>query len=388
MRATTPLKNERGLIMAMSIFVVAVLLALTAAAHRMSLSDVTMSRNYRSAAQGLYAAEAGIFHAMSVINQAGVINLQNDFISVWGGPAPFGTASMPQNASYNYNVTLTSDPFQVGQPGNQNRGVLTSRSTGTDNAARRVDARIIKSDIPNAPPGAIYLATDAASNATFNGNNFAISGMDVNFSDGLPGPKIPVPGITTRTEANAEEARASLTGGNEDNVQGYGFVDGNPATPSVLAGQGPTTAQINQMINDLLALPHVTDTSSQINGGATFGTEAAPQITYLPGNGTGVTFGNGNSTGCGILIVENALVLNGDLDFKGLILVRGTTQVTEVTGSVNIWGSLWTTEFNLTVGGHADIQFSSEALALANMSGGGVGALPAPVKITAWRDAY
>jgi hypothetical protein len=295
---------------------------------------------------------------------------------------------MPQSASYNYNVTLTSDPYQVGQPGNQNRGVLTSRSSGTDNAARRVDARIIKSDIPNAPPGAIYLATDNTSNATFNGNSFGISGNDVNFSNGLPGPKLPVPGITTRTEANAQETRNSLSDAQKDNVQGYGYIDGSPPTPSVQAGLGPTSAQINQMITDLLAMPHVTDTSTHINGGATFGSEAAPQITYLPGNGSGVTFGNGNSSGAGILIVENSLTLNGNLDFKGLILVRGTTHVTEVTGSATIWGSLWTTEFNLTVGGHADVQYSTEALALANQSGGGVGALPAPVKVTAWRDAF
>lgn len=385
MRVSQPLANERGFAMAIGIFVVAVLLALTAAAQRMSVSDVYMARNYRSAAQGLYAAEAGVMHAMAVINQAGVINLQNDVINYWTGGAPFGTAAMPQQASYSYNVTISSDPYQ---PGNPNRGVLLSRSSGSDNAARAVSARIIKSDIPNAPPGAIYLATDSASNATFNGNSFGINGNDVDYSNGQPGPKLPVPGITTRAEANAQETRDSLSSQQKNNVQGAGYIPGSPATPSVMAGNGPTTAQVNQMIADLLALPHVTDTSSHINGGATFGTVQAPQITYLPGNGSGVTFGNGNSSGAGILIVENALTLNGNLDFKGLILVRGTTQVTEVTGSATIWGSIWTTEFNLTVGGHADIQYSTEALALANQSGGGTGALPAPVKITAWRDIF
>ena len=67
--------------------------------------------------------------------------------------------------------------------------------------------------------------------------------------------------------------------------------------------------------------------------------------------------------------------------------MRGTTHVTEVTGSATVWGSLWTTDFNLTVGGHADVQYSSQALAIANQAGGG-GALPAPVKIYSWRDVY
>jgi hypothetical protein len=390
MRASaTPLANERGLAMAICIFVVAMLLALTAAAQRMSVSDVYMSRNYRSAAQGLYAADAGIMHAIGLINQVGVINLQNDFINVWsGGLAPFGTSAMTQQASYNYNVTLAADPYQAGWPNNTNRGVLTSRASGSDNAARRVDARIVKSDIPNAPPGAIYLATDNTSDATFQGNNFSVNGGDMNFSDGAAGPKLPVP-VTTRTEANAQETRDSLNNSQKDNVQGYGFIDGSPATPSVMAGNGPTTAQIDQMITDLLALPHDTRAGSNFNGSdAPFGSVEAPAITYLPGSGSGVTFGNGNMTGAGILIVENSLTINGNMDFKGLIIVRGTTQVTDVTGSATIWGSLWTTDFNLTVGGHADVQFSSEALALANQSGGGTGALPAPVKITAWRDVF
>jgi hypothetical protein len=250
-----------------------------------------------------------------------------------------------------------------------------------------VKAFVIKSDIPNAPPGAIYLATDNNSNSTFNGNNFGINGYDVNFSNGLAGPKPAVPGLTTRTETNAQEARTSLNNVQKNNIQGLGYVPGSPATPSVSAVAGASTAQINQMITDLLAKPHVTDGSNHINGGAHFGTLDAPQITYL-NSGTGVTFGNGNADGYGILIVENSLTLNGDLDFKGLILVRGSTNVTEVTGSAEIWGSIWTTEFNLTVGGHADIQYSSEALALANQAGGGSGGLPAPVKIYSWRDVY
>src|SRR5205814_4192442 len=139
-----------------------------------------------------------------------------------------------------------------------------------------------------------------------------------------------------------------------------GFVSGSPDTPSVSATQGMSTAQINQMITDLLALPHTTVNGSNLNGTQIFGTTAAPQITYLPGNGTGVTFGNGNSSGAGILIVENALTINGNLNFDGLVIVRGTTQVTDVTGSATIFGSIWTTDFNLTIGGHADVQYSSQ----------------------------
>jgi len=390
MRTSASPGDERGFALVGAIFVMALLVGLTAAAQRMSQADVVTARNYRSASQGLYAAEAGIAHAVAIINQVGVIDLRNDVINVWlshKAPFPASPNPMARQTSYTYDVTIADHPYFLADP---NRGVLTSTGRGSDNSLRTVSAYVIKSGIPNAPPGAIYLATDNSTDATFNGNNFFVNGNDENYTNGQPGPKPAVPGITTRTEANAQETRDSLNSGQKDRVRGLGYIPGppSPATPSVAAGAGPTSQQISQMISDLLAMPHVTDTSTHINGNVTFGTTAAPQITYLPGNGSGVTFGNGTATGAGILIVENSLTLNGNLDFKGLILVRGTTNVTQVTGSATIWGSLWTTDFNLTVGGHADVQYSSQALALANQSGGGTGALPAPVVITAWRDVF
>jgi hypothetical protein len=385
MTLARPTGNQNGMAMAVCLFVLAMLSGLTVAALSMSQTDIVRSHNYESGVEGLAAAEAGVAHAVQLIDQVGVVNLHNDFIAVWGGAAPFNPHAMNQNTTYSYSVALADDPYHaVG-----NRGLITSTATGPDNSVRIVEAFIIKSDIPNAPPGAVYLATDNTSNATFNGNSFAINGNDVNYTNGLAGPASAVPGIATRTEANATEARSSLNAQQSNNVQGAGYVPGNPATPSIATTQqAPTTAQIDQMITDLLALPHQTYTQSNFSGNQTFGTIAAPQISYF-NNASGVTMGNGNVSGAGILIVDNSLTLNGNLDFKGLVLVRGSTNVTQVTGSADIWGAIWTTDFNLTVGGHADVQYSSQALALANLAGGpGGGGLPAPVKIYSWRDSY
>ena len=377
------INNERGIAMAICLFVLAALSGLTVAALNMSRADIVTSRNYRGASQGLAAAEAGLDHAVQTINIVGVIDLHADIVNTWSGGAPFGAAALPEKESYSYAVTIDEDPYHATDV---NRGVLTSVGTGSDDTLRTVQAFIIKSDIPNAPPGAIYLAADNPTNATFTGTNFQVNGNDQNL-DGTAGAGAAVPGITTRTEANAQETRNSLNGGQNNGVTGLGYIPGSPATPSVSAVNGPNPTQINQLITDLLARPGVvTNSSSNIAGNQVFGTEAAPQITYL-NNGSGVTMGNGNVDGYGILIVENSLTLNGNLDFKGLVIVRGTTHMTEVTGSAQIWGSLWTTDFNLTVGGHADVQYSSQALAIANLAGGG-GALPAPVKIYSWRDVF
>src|SRR5262245_43635016 len=60
-----------------------------------------------------------------------------------------------------------------------------------------------------APPGAIYLAGDSLY-STFNGNNFAINGNDVNYTDGLNGPMPAVWGIAADTAQGADELRNSL----------------------------------------------------------------------------------------------------------------------------------------------------------------------------------
>jgi hypothetical protein len=372
--------------MVTAIFVMALLIGITAASLRMGQADILTARNYRAASQSLFAAEAGIAHTVGIINQTGVVDLQNDVYGVWTGHnAPFGANPQPmaQASGYFYSVSIAMDPYHAGD---HNRGVLTATGTGSDNSLRTVVARVIKSGVPAAPPGAIYLANDNPTNATFNGNNFQINGNDVN-TNGQPGPQSAIPAITTRTEANAQETRDSLSSQQKDNVQGLGFVSGSPDIPSVSATQGMSTAQINQMITDLLALPGVVTHAGDIHGTDQLGTDAAPKITYLPGTGSGVTE-NGTATGSGILIVENALNINGNFTFHGLIIVRGTTAVTDVTGSASIFGSIWTTDFNLTVGGHADIQYSSQALTLAGNSGGGTNPLPAPVIVTSWRDVY
>ncbi|MDX1554595.1 MAG: PilX N-terminal domain-containing pilus assembly protein [Xanthomonadales bacterium] len=56
-------------------------------------------------------------------------------------------------------------------------------------------------------------------------------------------------------------------------------------------------------------------------GNPAFGTEAAPQITYIAGN----AFMGGDVTGAGILFVNGNLAWNGTPQFKGLIVTLGGT---------------------------------------------------------------
>ena len=60
-------------------------------------------------------------------------------------------------------------------------------------AADTIVAHVRRSGIPAAPAGALYLATDANTNSTFNGNAFSIDGNDWNMNN-TAGTAAAIPG--------------------------------------------------------------------------------------------------------------------------------------------------------------------------------------------------
>ena len=382
--------QERGVTMVLAIITTAALLMLIAGGLVESGATLRSTYNYSAATQALYTAESGVLDAVKTINGPGVVDFENEVTSSWG--TLFGNASraFPSASGFSYTVAPVVTAWDAADPAN--RGTLRASAFGPRSTNSAVVARVLRSNIPSTSPGAVYLANDNPTDAEFTGNAFAIDGNDRNFTGGA-GPADPVPGISTRNATNADETIASLGGTQLDNITGLGFNPGPPATPSVMtSAAAPSQAQLNQIIDALLERPYVTCGDNTINNSSTctYGTTEAPQITYLNNPG-GVTIkGNGNVSGAGILIVEGNLTVQGTLDFKGLILVRGPTSIdydeeTMVTGNATLYGSLWTTDLSFTVGGSAIVQYSSQALALANQSGGG-GSLPAPVSIVSLGD--
>jgi len=376
--------SERGMALVMALFTVTALLLAATGALLVGSADMRATRNYRGAAQVHFAAESGILDALQNVNGAGIISFQNDVVNQWSNT--FGTAarSFGPFAGFTYTVSPILD---AANPANS--GYLVATANGTESTRNVVVARVTRSNIPSTAPGAIYLASDSPTNATFNGNAFAVDGNDHNYTGGA-GPGTPVPGISTRNDTNAQETIASLSAQQKDNVTGQNFSMGPPIVPSVTTSPAaPTMTQMNALIADLLAKPRPPDdNSSRINGNQTYGTvnPMSPQITHLTNTG-GVTL-NGNASGAGIMIVEGDLTIQGSFDFVGLLIVRGRTNVagtTDVTGNATVYGSIWTQDINLVVGGSALVYYSSQALGVANNVSGG-GALPAPVNVASLAD--
>ncbi|TMB51708.1 MAG: hypothetical protein E6J60_10845 [Deltaproteobacteria bacterium] len=370
--------------MAIALFTLMVFIVLAATSSLIASSDVRATRDARGGSQAHFAAEAAISEALQRVNGPGVSNFQNDVVGQWAATWGAGTHSFGPVSGYTYTVTPVASATNPA-----NAGQLIATADGREGVHNVVVANVVRSNLPLRAPGVIYLANNQATNATFKGDSFSIDGNDHNYTGGA-GSAPPVPGLSTRNDANRQEAVASLDAGQKDNIRGLGFSI-SPLTPSIMTSPAaPSIAQMNQIIDDLLALgpPIVVPYSdNQINGKADFGTTGAPQITHFT-NTDGVTIkANGNASGAGIMIVEGDLTIQGDLNFKGLILVRGTTsvQLTDVTGNATIYGSLWTQDVDLNVGGSAVLNYSTQALALANQVGG-THPLPSPLKVLSLAD--
>jgi hypothetical protein len=387
----TPSRHERdrGMALAIALFGIALLSLVLSASLLVGASDARATRAYRRTTQVHLVAESAILHAVQVANRAagiGVENYQNDVYDNWANLWSPSTMTFSPLSGFTYTVAAGS--------GTADGGYFKATAFGPEGATNTVVATVTRSVIPSTAPGALHLANAGATDCTFQGNGFSISGNDMNYTGGA-GPGAPVPGISTLNNTNTQEAIQSLNNNQDNDVTGLGY-SSNPLIPSVKTSPGaPSANQIDALVNDLLASPGVItqnagtyNNSSSIAGWQCKNNDPAPipEITHFTGD---VTFkGNGTISGEGILIVDGNLTLNGAIDFKGLVIVRGQTNFTsdtDVTGNAQIWGSLWTTDINMVVGGSAFIQYSTQALALANSLNNGQ-SLPSKLVIDSMVD--
>jgi hypothetical protein len=390
--------GERGIAMALALFAMAAMMVGATSALFIGADDIEGSRNYRGAAQAHFAAESGLTHALQTINAVGVINFENEIVDHWDDNW-FG--STPQSfalAGYQYTLTPVADATNPSE-----FGWIRSTASGPENVHNVVVARVQQSNIPATAPGAIYLANTDPTDTTFKGNtNFVIDGKDYNLDGTLSGNP-PVPGIGTRTEANTQEALTELAANNNnlDNVQGLGYQTGPPIVPSIkTVPTGPNAQQLDALVDSILSQPGVVDYDiDSINNGNKEFFDApncgigccqdgynSPTISHFTAADFQVK-ANGNVQGCGIMIIEGNLDIQGHIDFAGLILVRGGTTISEnpdldIQGNPLIYGSLWTSNLDFTFGGSAIVKYSSEAMAFAN-SVITMGAVPAPLNVLA-----
>ena len=386
--------DERGIALVATLLLLLLLAVIGTASLTYSVLDLKSTAHFNTGNQALYAAESGVQHALSAINNRGVNDFNQDIVQRWSNV--FGTAArtIPGYASFSYQVAVAADGTDPA-----NRGTITSTGFAPLQAQRIVRVGVRRRGFGGGT-GAIHLASDNVE-AGFEGNSFAVDGNNHDWYGALQ-PTAPArPGISTRNDGVTNGVIGSLDTGQKDNVRGLGF-SLTPLTPSVLTIGGPGTSDIELIKEQVLSRPGIVNDSTHVfNNGDTkvFGTlpppygpigGPGPQITHL--TDTNVTV-NGSITGVGILIVDGSLDIRGTIDFIGWILVRGSTKIhtqtsgdgTSVLGTAYIKGSLWTADFDVEVGGSAIVDYCEDCLALADTIGGG-GNVPRAMQVTSWGE--
>ena len=380
------LHNERGLALITVLLVFVLLLTLGSAGLVYSVIDIKSTTHYDTGNQALSAAESGVLHALSTMNSAGVSNFQNDVVQRWGQLYGTGSKTMPSSSKVSYQVAVAADPTKPADAGS-----ITVTGFAPLQAQRVLTVTVQKGGFVGVP-GAIYLAAEAVT-STFSGNAFEVNGNDHGLNGQIVAGGISKPGIATRNDGVTNGVISSLSDLQKDNVQGAGF-SLNPLTPSVQTTSGPSVADLERIVANLLALPGVVSTNQgDFNGSSeTLGTVAAPKITRLTNPNVRM---NGNASGAGILIADGSIEINGTFDFVGWIIVRGATVInssnhsndgTVVLGNATIQGSLWTGHLDIKVGGSAIIDYCDACLRLADQTSTTTANIPRPMTVVSWQE--
>ena len=383
-RSLHRLQDSRGFALLAVCLMLLVLVTLAAASTLYTTLDLRGTAHYDTGNRAFSAAEAGVLHAMSTINQTGVVDFRRDIVNRWDTLYGSSPKTIPSLSTLSYSVTVTADAAAPTL-----RGTITSTGLAPLGARRSIIVNVQKGSFVGSP-GAIYLAADDVT-SQFSGNAFEVDGNDHNmWGDLVPNGAVK-PGISTRNDVVNNEVTGSLGSTQKDNVRGLGF-SMSPLTPSVLPTGGPSVDDLNQLISHLLSLPGVATTSQKnFTGNATFGSTASPQVTHLTNGDVNLS---GNASGAGILIADGSITISGTLDFIGWIIVRGETNVnasytdsTWVLGNATILGSLWTGDLNIKVGGSAIVDYCEACLKMVdNIDAGNGGATPRPMRVVSWQE--
>jgi hypothetical protein len=374
----TRIAKDRGSSMVFTLLILFAVLALGVAGLSGATSGLTLANNYRTGIQAEQAAEAGLVHAVNAINAVGVLDFTTDIApsSSWASTFGSSTVQMPGYSNISYTVSPAANPAPT-----VTKMWLTSVGQAPGEATRTISARI--GFTKPFTCGAIDLPTTGVT-SRFTGNAFLVDGQDYAIGGTTPvAGSTPTLGISSRIQADADGIVSQLNSTQQNNVLGMDVPD---VTPSVGPCNGPDVSRIQQLVTNAIGQPTsslLVNPGGNVTGNQVYGTVASPQITYFSGDTT--IKASGDVSGAGLLIVDGALTMQGNIEFTGLIIVLGNTSITSVTGNATIYGALWTTDLSLSVGGSAAVRYSTQAMELASaIPGVTQQILPQKVSVLAW----
>lgn len=349
--------NEKGMVLAVVIMLIAVLVLLGATAIFTTNTDMKISGNYKVGSQAFHNADAGVETVLEY--------LRKNHITYPTSTAAPTTITISCPTGFNFNTSVPINYISA------NRYKFQISGTGANNASKTIEVYFNRTPLyPQTADGAVamYGGGPAVQFKTGGGGGYAIDGHDY-----------PVP---TNSSCNGSACNTTaLSTTTNPPVPGLFTIMTPTLTGDVAAHLGGVPTQAigasRQDAYDNFADYVVANNLYQ----STLGTRANPAVTLIP-NGTTL---NGTGNGAGIIIVNEggALQINGNFEFEGLIILRGTGRIFG-TGTGNVFGSVITVDHTsklIDLTGGINLYYSTAALAnLSNIDS------VHSVKRLAWRN--
>jgi Tfp pilus assembly protein PilX len=384
------LADQRGMILVLSLLILALLMGAGAGAIISTQTDLKTSSNLKTASQAFYLAEAGIEWAKQEVKKSGA-----------NPPNPSGSTQSLSPGSFTVSFSDSTKESQV-------VGYVTATSTGTvGNSTATIIARVKKTyEITD---GAISMR-GADAGASFTGNAFVVDGKDYTTAGTLVSNAKQQYGISVPNSTLDSQVTSAVAAMQTDNIVGKGGTQ-----PNIEQSDFMPSSEMTQLADDLCSQSNAI--TSNISGAKldvptnqVWGTALAPQLRCINGQTTGtyaatdkVEFA-GNFTGAGILVVKNANVeIYGAWHWEGLIIVTGANVGFKVAGGGNkdIYGSIMINEtttdtpVEVDLAGAVNVRYSSAALQNAlnlfsssqNPLQGVYDSMPSSISTVYWRTA-
>ena len=333
------LKKSDGIALFVAILVMAMVMLFIGGSLFLSRIDTKISSNFKFGIQSLEVANAGLLHALTLIDSG--YNF-NSHLTCDTPPCNVLTSTtFPSGSDFAYSVTLENDPADISGGGTTSDDtnfvvVLLSTASGPNDTKREVQAYVNRSSVSFSPPGALYIT---ASTATFNfptgAGNFTgfITGDDTSYTDSNSdgwaestgtGTATAITGVAPINDTVRDSFKSAMGSTRYNLVQGTGY-SADPLTPSV--ANTPDVIDVNKIALNfynnvapenlhVAGLPASDCTSSSP---CVFGTDASPQITYIR-EGADFINPNGYATGSGVIVFEGKTHLRNNFEFHGLVI--------------------------------------------------------------------
>jgi Tfp pilus assembly protein PilX len=323
-----PIRDERGVVLVITMLVVALLLLLAGHFMTSSLTEHTIAANNVNAARAFYLADAGTEHARKTLETLNLSQVLDGTTTVF---AAGSSVILPDGS---YTVQLTNNNAANGFP----RGVIpadpsasatvdgddiiVATSTGTFGNAQQTIEVVLRIDDPFARiPGAVTMVSKGNNEFDFEDKTFT-SGKDESATcDDRPAF------VTSGNWLNFDEEGGTLSGALEGSPDPWRWYDTAFDDPIY----GDPDALVS-LVDGWMSQPDVVTISGPSPSPPVLGTKGKPQITVWDidpkGSELVVPEGGPPITGYGILIVTGEIALEGDFEFHGLIVARTKRQLT------------------------------------------------------------